>query len=56
MGLKRYMTGVAIAALLTGTAVAQTAPQQPAAAGCAGGAVWAMTEPARRAAIATPVM
>ena len=35
MGLKRYMTGVAIAALLAGTAVAQTAPpvQAPAAAG-----------------------
>ena len=35
MGLKRYMTGVAIAALLTGAAVAQTAPpaQAPAAAG-----------------------
>ena len=28
----------------------------PAAAGCAGGAVCAMAEPARRAAIATPVM
>lgn len=35
MGLKRYMTGVAIAALLAGAAVAQTAPpvQAPAAAG-----------------------
>jgi peptidyl-prolyl cis-trans isomerase SurA len=39
MGLQRYMTGVAIAALLAGTAVAQTAPpaqnppQAPAAAG-----------------------
>jgi peptidyl-prolyl cis-trans isomerase SurA len=35
MGLKRYMTGVAIAALLAGAAVAQTAPptQTPAAAG-----------------------
>jgi peptidyl-prolyl cis-trans isomerase SurA len=33
MRFQRYLTGVAIAALLTGTAVAQTAPQQPAAAG-----------------------
>jgi peptidyl-prolyl cis-trans isomerase SurA len=34
MGLTRYMTGVAMAALLAGTAVAQTAPvQAPAAAG-----------------------
>ena len=34
MGLQRYMTGVAIAALLAGSAVAQTAPPvQPAAAG-----------------------
>src|SRR6478672_1946965 len=34
MGLTRYMTGVAMAALLAGTAVAQTAPTQaPAAAG-----------------------
>ena len=34
MGLQRYMTGVAIAALLAGTAMAQTAPPaQPAAAG-----------------------
>ena len=35
MGLTRYMTGVAMAALLAGTAVAQTAPlvQVPAAAG-----------------------
>lgn len=34
MGLKRYMTGVAIAALLAGSAMAQTAPPaQPAAAG-----------------------
>jgi len=35
MGLKRYMTGVAMAALLAGTAVAQTAPlvQVPASAG-----------------------
>lgn len=34
MGLQRYMTGVAIAALLAGSAMAQTAPPaQPAAAG-----------------------
>ena len=34
MGLKRYMTGVAIAALLAGSVMAQTAPPaQPAAAG-----------------------
>ncbi|TPW07665.1 MAG: peptidyl-prolyl cis-trans isomerase SurA, partial [bacterium] len=34
MGLTRYMTGVAMAALLAGTAVAQTAPvQAPAVAG-----------------------
>ena len=33
MRFQRYLTGVAIAALLAGTAVAQTAPQQPAAAG-----------------------
>ncbi|HEX8660402.1 MAG TPA: SurA N-terminal domain-containing protein, partial [Brevundimonas sp.] len=34
MGLTRYMTGVAMAALLAGTAMAQTAPvQTPAAAG-----------------------
>ena len=33
MRFQRYLTGVAIAALLTGSAVAQTAPQQPAAAG-----------------------
>ena len=34
MGFQRYLTGVAIAALLAGTAVAQTAPgQAPAAAG-----------------------
>lgn len=34
MGLKRYMTGAAIAALLAGSAMAQTAPPvQPAAAG-----------------------
>ena len=34
MGLKRYMTGVAIAALLAGSVMAQTAPSaQPAAAG-----------------------
>jgi peptidyl-prolyl cis-trans isomerase SurA len=34
MGLQRYITGVAIAALLSGSAVAQTAPPvQPAAAG-----------------------
>ena len=33
MGLQRYMTGVAIAALLAGSAMAQTAPPaQPAAA------------------------
>ena len=33
MRFQRYLTGVAIAALLAGTAVAQTAPQEPAAAG-----------------------
>ncbi|HYC68058.1 peptidylprolyl isomerase [Brevundimonas sp.] len=33
MRFQRYLTGVAIAALLAGSAVAQTAPQQPAAAG-----------------------
>lgn len=33
MGFKGYMTGVAIAALLAGSAMAQTAPQNPAAAG-----------------------
>ncbi|HEY0600659.1 peptidylprolyl isomerase [Brevundimonas sp.] len=33
MRFQRYLTGVAIAALLAGTAVAQTSPQQPAAAG-----------------------
>ena len=33
MRFQRYLTGVAIAALLAGGAVAQTAPQQPAAAG-----------------------
>jgi len=33
MRFQRYMTGVAMAALLTGTAVAQTPPQAPAAAG-----------------------
>ena len=33
MRFERYLTGVAIAALLAGTAVAQTGPQQPAAAG-----------------------
>lgn len=33
MRFQRYLTGVAITALLAGTAVAQTAPQQPAAAG-----------------------
>lgn len=33
MRFQRYLTGVAIAALLAGTAVAQTPPQQPAAAG-----------------------
>ncbi|WP_298747480.1 peptidylprolyl isomerase [uncultured Brevundimonas sp.] len=32
MRFQRYLTGVAIAALLAGTAVAQTAPQEPAAA------------------------
>ena len=29
MGLKRYMTGVAIAALLAGSVMAQTAPPPP---------------------------
>lgn len=33
MRFQRYLTGVAIAALLAGTAMAQTAPQEPAAAG-----------------------
>ena len=33
MRFQRYLTGVAIAALLAGTAVAQTQPQEPAAAG-----------------------
>ena len=33
MRFQRYLTGVAIAALLAGTAVAQTPPQEPAAAG-----------------------
>lgn len=33
MRFQRYLTGVAIAALLAGTAVAHTAPQEPAAAG-----------------------
>lgn len=33
MRFQRYLTGVAIAALLAGSAVAQTAPQEPAAAG-----------------------
>jgi peptidyl-prolyl cis-trans isomerase SurA len=33
MRFQRYLTGVAIAALLAGTAAAQTPPQQPAAAG-----------------------
>ncbi|HZW15679.1 MAG TPA: peptidylprolyl isomerase [Brevundimonas sp.] len=33
MRFQRYLTGVAIAALLAGSAMAQTAPQQPAAAG-----------------------
>ena len=33
MRFQRYLTGVAIAALLAGSAVAQTPPQQPAAAG-----------------------
>lgn len=33
MRFQRYLTGVAIAALLAGTAMAQTSPQQPAAAG-----------------------
>ncbi|WP_200939852.1 peptidylprolyl isomerase [Brevundimonas sp. Root1279] len=33
MRFQRYMTGAALAALLAGSAMAQTAPQQPAAAG-----------------------
>lgn len=33
MRFQRYLTGVALAALLAGTAMAQTAPQEPAAAG-----------------------
>ena len=33
MRFQRYLTGVAVAALLAGTAMAQTAPQEPAAAG-----------------------
>lgn len=33
MRFQRYLTGVAMAALLTGSAMAQTAPQEPAAAG-----------------------
>lgn len=47
MGLTRYMTGVAMAALLAGTAVAQTAPvQAPAAAGSLNPAAEAAPAPA----------
>lgn len=47
MGLTRYMTGVAMAALLAGTAVAQTAPvQAPAAAGSLNPAAEAAPPPA----------
>lgn len=47
MGLTRYMTGVAIAALLAGTAVAQIAPvQAPAAAGSLNPAAEAAPAPA----------
>ena len=51
MRFQRYLTGVAMAALLAGTAVAQTAPgQQPAAAGALNPAAPAAPAPAPAAA------
>ena len=50
MRFKRYLTGVAIAALLTGSAVAQTPPPQQPTAGQPGGASAGPLNPANEAA------